>query len=80
MKATFRLALDIPKGWCAVSNSPVESGEENDGRKVVTFRPTEPLSTYLFSFVAGEFKKEIHNDGKHTFATPSDLTKDLRIK
>ena len=68
MKATFRLTLDIPKGWCAVSNSPVESGEEKEGSTVVSFRPTEPLSTYLFSFVAGEFKKEIYNDGKHTFA------------
>ena len=67
MKATFRLALDIPKGWCAVSNSPVESGEEKDGRTVVSFCPTEPLSTYLFSFVAGEFKNEIYNDGKHSF-------------
>ena len=68
LKATFKLTLEIPKGWCAVSNSPVESGEEKDGRAVVSFRPTEPLSTYLFSFVAGEFKKEIYNDGKHTFA------------
>ena len=67
LKATFRLALDIPKGWCAVSNSPVENEQEKDGRTVVSFRPTEPLSTYLFSFVAGEFKKEIYNDGKHTF-------------
>ena len=67
MKATFRLTLDIPKGWCAVSNSPVESGEEKDGRTVVSFCPTEPLSTYLFSFVAGEFKNEIYNDGKHSF-------------
>ena len=67
MKATFRLALDIPKDWCAVSNSPVESGEEKDGRTVVSFCPTEPLSTYLFSFVAGEFKNEIYNDGKHSF-------------
>ena len=67
MKATFRLTLDIPKDWCAVSNSPVESGEEKDGRTVVSFCPTEPLSTYLFSFVAGEFKNEIYNDGKHSF-------------
>ena len=67
MKATFRLTLDIPKGWCAVSNSPVENEQEKDGRTVVSFRPTEPLSTYLFSFVTGEFKKEIYNDGKHTF-------------
>ena len=68
MKATFRLTLEIPKGWCSVSNSPVESKQEKERRTVVSFRPTEPLSTYLFSFVAGEFKKETHNDGKHTFA------------
>ena len=68
LKATFRLKLDIPKGWCAVSNSPVENELEKGGRTVVSFSPTEPLSTYLFSFVAGEFKKEIYNDGKHTFA------------
>lgn len=68
LKATFRLTLEIPKGWCAVSNSPVDSEQEKEGRTVVSFRPTEPLSTYLFSFVTGEFKKEIYNDGKHTFA------------
>ena len=68
MKATFRLTLDIPKGWCSVSNSPVESEQEKEGHTVVSFRPTEPLSTYLFSFVVGEFKKETHNDGKHKFA------------
>ena len=68
MKATFWLTLDVPMGWCAVSNSPVESELERGGRKVVSFHPTEPLSTYLFSFVAGEFKKETYNDGKHTFA------------
>ena len=68
MKATFRLTLEIPKGWCSVSNSPVESMQEKERRTVVSFRPTEPLSTYLFSFVTGEFKKETHNDGKHTFA------------
>ena len=68
MKATFRLALDIPKGWCAVSNSPVENEQAKEECTVVTFRPTEPLSTYLFSFVAGEFKKEVYNNGKHAFA------------
>ena len=68
LKATFRLALDIPKGWCAVSNSPVESEQAKEESTVVSFRPTEPLSTYLFSFVAGVFKKEVYNDGKHAFA------------
>lgn len=53
IKAQYRLGLDIPQGWTAVSNTAVES---NDGGHV-QFMPTEPLSSYLFAFVAGEFQK-----------------------
>ena len=35
--------------------------------KQITFNPTEPLSTYLFSFVAGKFTKETYNGEGHTF-------------
>jgi aminopeptidase N len=35
----------------AAENAPTRSG-----RKRITFCPTEPLSTYLFSFVAGQFQ------------------------
>ncbi|MBO7290613.1 MAG: aminopeptidase [Bacteroidaceae bacterium] len=68
MKATYRLTLEVPAEWSAVSNTAVAQESEEGGRKRITFNPTEPLSTYLFSFVAGEFKKEVYNDGKHTFA------------
>lgn len=58
MKAEYHLTLDIPENWTALSNSPVKGEELSDGRRIIEFGGTEPLSTYLFSFVAGEFKSE----------------------
>lgn len=52
MKARYTLSLSLPDGWTAVSNTAVESVEGN----TMHFRETEPLSSYLFSFVAGEFQ------------------------
>jgi aminopeptidase N len=54
LKARWSLALDVPQGWKAVSNGKVT---ETKGTKT-SFDETEPLSTYLFSFVAGDFKVE----------------------
>lgn len=55
MKAEYKLTLSIPAHWTAVSNTYAETECIQDGRRTVSFAPTEPLSTYLFSFVAGEF-------------------------
>ncbi len=52
LKAHFSLALDLPAGWRAVSNSPV--AEEAPGK--TSFRESEPISTYLFAFAAGPFE------------------------
>ena len=82
MKAHYRLSLAIPEDWEAVSNTPVTTPEYDvedwydldfgyplpEGRKIVSFAPTEPLSTYLFSFVAGEFEKRTYDDGRHRFS------------
>lgn len=67
MKATYRLMLTVPKSWVAVSNTAIEGVEELDDKKTITFAPTEPLSTYLFSFVAGEFEQRTYDDGVHRF-------------
>ena len=80
MKATFKLALEVPETWIAVSNSPVMAEEINNGYKNITFQETEPLSTYLFSFVAGIFKQEIYNDRKHTFTAYHRETDPHRIE
>ena len=64
LKAEFTLQLEVPAEWEAVSNTSVESETITGSRKHITFRPTEPLSTYLFSFVAGKLKKVEYADGE----------------
>lgn len=79
LKGTFKLTLVVPEQWCAVSNSPVSSEKVEQGRREIVFSPTEPLSTYLFSFVAGIFKSETYNNGKHTFTAYHRETDPHRI-
>ena len=57
IKASYTLSLDIPLGWVAVANGAVESSDTTGERVSILFSKTEPISTYLFSFVAGEFKE-----------------------
>ena len=64
LKAEFTLQLEVPAEWEAVSNTSVASENIINGKKHITFRPTEPLSTYLFSFVAGKLKKVEYADGE----------------
>ena len=80
MKATFSLSLELPEKWIAVSNSPVCNEYTDNGRKHIEFLPTEPLSTYLFSFVAGIFSSQTYNDGNHTFTAYHRETEADRIK
>ena len=63
MKAEYNLSLTLPEDWVAVSNTTVSKVDGN----TVTFAPTEPLSTYLFSFVAGKFDSRTYDDGNHRF-------------
>lgn len=58
IKACYSLSLTVPQAWTAVSNTYiVEETALPEGRKRVRFAETEPLSTYLFSFVAGRFER-----------------------
>ena len=68
MKATYTLSLTLPEAWEAVSNTAQQSSKRENARKIVSFMPTEPLSTYLFSFVAGRLSKSTYDDGRHTFS------------
>jgi len=52
LKARYTLSLSIPEGWRGISNTSVRA----DDGKTIAFEETEPLSTYLFSFVAGKFE------------------------
>ncbi len=55
LKARFRLALNLPAGWIPISNSSSVHSVDIAGRTVVSFRETDPLSTYQFAFAAGKW-------------------------
>ena len=69
MKASYTLWLTIPEEWVAVSNTMAKSEiiDHTTATKRVEFAPTEPLSTYLFSFVAGKLQCKSYDDGVHRF-------------
>ena len=58
LKARYTLSLEVPEGWKAVSNGAVVTTDSSAGRTRIRFAETEPLSTYLFAFVAGQFSVE----------------------
>jgi aminopeptidase N len=65
LKAEYNLTLEIPAAWEAVSNTVALSRAVVGDRATVVFGPTEPLSTYLFSFVVGRFdKRTAERDGR----------------
>lgn len=54
LKARYRLTLDIPAAWQAPANGSVTAVDSTSpARRLLTFRETAPISTYLFSFAAG---------------------------
>ena len=61
LKASFKPVLTIPENWVGVANSPLIKKETNQNRKTFYFAETEPISTYLFSFVAGKFQSVTQN-------------------
>ncbi len=65
IKALYNLSLEVPHGWEAVANGKVILADTLDNQRVLLkFSTTEPISTYLFSFVAGVLNKTLHSDGK----------------
>jgi aminopeptidase N len=57
-KASFALAVTVPRSFLAVSNMPVAHEEEvaPDAKRVV-FAPTPKMSSYLFVLAAGELER-----------------------
>lgn len=55
LKASFQLSLTIPSNWQAITNAPLRDSVVAGDRKTINFLPSDVISTYLFSFVAGKF-------------------------
>ena len=56
LKATYDLTLTVPLHWQAMSNAALAEQTVQGERKRLRFATSDLISTYLFSFVAGEFE------------------------
>jgi len=56
-KASFRVEVAIDKDLDVISNMPVEDIEERNGRKIVKFKETPRMSTYLLYLGIGRFEQ-----------------------
>jgi aminopeptidase N len=64
LKAKFKLEVFTPAHWTVISNTPEVAGNEGESEALkereirrTEFAETQPISTYLFAFAAGPFKK-----------------------
>ncbi len=57
-KATYDISLTTETGVTALSNMPVQSQQEQDGRLVTTFATTPKMSSYLVAWMVGDLHKK----------------------
>jgi aminopeptidase N len=58
IKGRFRLTIEAPRDWTIISNTAVrQSSDLDSARRQTVFAETRPISTYLFAFAAGEFRR-----------------------
>ena len=58
-RTTFDMILTVPDNWLTVSNGKLLSVQDaQGGQKTWTWRQSQPVSTYLMSFVAGEYTQK----------------------
>jgi aminopeptidase N len=57
IKARFKLTITGPEDWMVISNTPVEGTASTETQVRTTFAETRPISTYLFAFAAGPFRR-----------------------
>jgi aminopeptidase N len=67
LKARWRLAMDIPPDWTAVSNGREAGRLTARDHLGLIFDETAPLPTYLFAFAAGKFRIETAVRNGRTF-------------
>ncbi|MGJ5642624.1 M1 family metallopeptidase [Formosa sp. S-31] len=55
LKAEYNLKVSAPKNWKVLAGGPLKTIETDGDFSVYSFDTSDKMSTYLFSFVAGEF-------------------------
>lgn len=58
LKARFSVSFDLPETWTGVTNGALLKEVTRGNRRLMDFAPSQPLSSYLWSFAAGCFKLE----------------------
>ena len=67
MKARFTLSLELPEAWKGVCAGELLSDTPaGEGRHLLSFHTSDPISTYLFAFAAGEWSSTTSSDGKRS--------------
>lgn len=64
LKAIYNLTVTSPKDWEVIANTPESVVDEKNETKTTTFKPTKPISTYLFHLSAGDYAKIEDNWGE----------------
>ncbi|MFX0556508.1 M1 family metallopeptidase [Maribacter sp. CXY002] len=80
IKSTYVLNLSAPKDWEVLSSSPLESTKNTDDFVEFRFKESDKMSTYLFSFVAGEFDIENTFDSNFKMALYHQEKDSLKIQ
>ncbi|MDO3694325.1 M1 family aminopeptidase [Wenyingzhuangia sp. chi5] len=63
LKATYTLDITAPKDWKVLCGAPLQL-EENQGDYIRhLYKPSDRMSTYLFSFVSGVFEESVCKPG-----------------
>lgn len=57
LKGRYSLTLSVPTDWTAIANGPIQSEQVMNDKRVIVFGETRPVSTYIFAFTAGKFKR-----------------------
>jgi len=57
LKGRYSLTLSVPTDWRAIANGPIQSEKVMNNKRVIVFGETRPVSTYIFAFTAGKFKR-----------------------
>jgi tricorn protease interacting factor F2/3 len=69
-KAEFKITMEIPSDYDAISNMPPESVKESKGRKIVVFDKTPKMSTYLVYFGTSKYDvMEGNHKGKPVYVS-----------
>lgn len=63
IKAKYILDIKAPNGWKVLCGAPVQESSEEHGKTHYQFKESDPMSTYLFSFVVGKFESVTENPG-----------------